>query len=183
MKIRPRHGAVRATLSALLTAAALIATTTFAKESANLPAAYVPDPVTTTSLALSGKLFFTDAKRAQLDRARKSGVQVVNEEVVFRTTTLKGFIKSSDGSATYWINSGRSGDTRYVDGQDRSVSVDSAMVGPASNINLLSANSGADRAAGEARDHPQLSDKPKQTKTKPVKKKVPVQKAGQKQRP
>ncbi len=182
MRIQPHHRAGRTALLALLMAAALVAPTTFAQGTANAPAAYVPDPVTTTSQALSGKLFFTDAKRKLLDKARKDGVQIFEEEVVHRSTVLNGFVRSSDGTATYWLNSGRPGDTRYVDVQDGSATTSSTMIGPASNVKFRGANEGAARAV-DAKGNSQLREKPKSIKTKPTKNDLPVQESGERKRP
>ena len=145
--------------------------------------AYVPDPVATTSRALSGKLFFTDAKRAQLNKARKDGVQIVNEEVVYRTTVLNGFVKRSDGSTTYWVNGGRQGNTRYVVAHDGSVLPSSAMVGPEPKVFLSGSSIGAARAVDDTKDNPHSSGQSNASKTKAVKKKAPVQTTAKKRTP
>ena len=105
--------------------------------------AYTPDPITTTSRPLSGKLFFSDAKRAQLDRARKEGVLVVEDEIVQRTDVLNGFVRRSDGSTTYWVNGGAQAGTRHLSDSARDVTATSAMVGTAPKFALAGSNEGA----------------------------------------
>jgi hypothetical protein len=68
---------------------------------------YTPPPVSTTYRPLTGKLFFTDAERDRLDKARKDGVLVVDGEVVARTPRVDGFVKSSSGRTTYWVDGGQ----------------------------------------------------------------------------
>jgi hypothetical protein len=65
---------------------------------------YTPPPVSTTYRPLTGKLFFTDAERDRLDKARKDGVLVVDGEVVARTPRVDGFVKSTNGRTTYWVD-------------------------------------------------------------------------------
>ncbi|MCE2722735.1 MAG: hypothetical protein ACK511_15070 [Burkholderiales bacterium] len=68
---------------------------------------YTPQPVSTTYRPLIGKLFFTDTERDRLDKARKDGVLVVDGEVVARTPRVDGFVKSSSGRTTYWVDGGQ----------------------------------------------------------------------------
>jgi hypothetical protein len=68
---------------------------------------YTPPPVSTTYRPLTGKLFFTDAERDRLDKARKDGVLVVDGEVVARTPRVDGFVKSTSGRTTYWVDGGQ----------------------------------------------------------------------------
>ncbi len=80
---------------------------------------YKPDPIATTSQALQGKLFFNDSERAKADKDRKdiaSGKVVIEDNKTERTPILSGFIKRSDGVATYWVNSANADDTRFVTG-------------------------------------------------------------------
>jgi hypothetical protein len=98
--------------------------------------AYKPDPITTTSKALEGKLFFNDSERARTDKARKdiaAGKVIYETDNVDRVPTLSGFIKRSDGVATYWINGAGATDTRFVAGIDKTapneILATSTMVG------------------------------------------------------
>jgi hypothetical protein len=68
---------------------------------------YTPPPVSTTYRPLTGKLFFTDAERDRLDKARKDGVQIVDGEVVARAPRVEGFVQSSGGRTTYWVDGGQ----------------------------------------------------------------------------
>jgi len=68
---------------------------------------YTPPPVSTTYRPLNGKLFFTDAERDRLDKARKDGVLVVDGEIVARSPQVDGFVKSSSGRTTYWVDGGQ----------------------------------------------------------------------------
>ncbi len=135
-------------------------------------AGYTPDPIATTSLPLSGKLFFSDDKRAQLDKARRDGTIVVEGDVIQRTTVLNGFVKRSDGSTTYWINGGGKIESRYAKTAPRGVMATSSMVGAEPIFVLSSANV------------PQMVDDPKsrpQSTGVPVapKKKIAVRKSAQ----
>ena len=70
----------------------------------NTAGGYTPPPVSTTYRPLTGKLFFTDAERDRLDKARRDGVLVVDGEVVARTPRVDGFVKSTSGRTTYWVD-------------------------------------------------------------------------------
>jgi hypothetical protein len=71
------------------------------------PVAYTPPPVSTTYRPLIGKLFFSDAERDRLDKARKDGVLEIDGEVVARSPRVNGFVKSSSGRTTYWVDGGQ----------------------------------------------------------------------------
>lgn len=135
------------------------------------PLAYTPDPITTTSLPLSGKLFFTDDKRAQLDKARRDGTIIVEGEIVQRLMVLNGFVKRSDGSTVYWVNDGGKTESRYTKVPSRDLMATSSMVGAEPTFVLTGANKGADRAAAEAKGISPSKGKPAATTKKVVKKK------------
>ncbi|MFM7460613.1 MAG: hypothetical protein ACKO15_07240 [Burkholderiales bacterium] len=65
---------------------------------------YTLQPVSTTYRPLIGRLFFTDTERDRLDKARKDGVSVVGGELVARSPQVDGFVKSSSGRTTYWVD-------------------------------------------------------------------------------
>ncbi len=136
------------------------------------PAGYTPDPITTTSLPLSGKLFFTDDKRTQLDRARRDGTIVVEGDVIQRTTVLNGFVKRSDGGTTYWVNGGGKTESRYVRVPLREVTVAPNMVGAEPAFVLPGAN--AAQTIDATKGQPQSTDVPGASK-----KKVAVKKPAQ----
>jgi hypothetical protein len=75
--------------------------------SATTSGGYTPPPVSTTYRPLTGKLFFTDAERDRLDKARKNGVLIVDGEVISRSPRVDGFVKSSSGRTTYWVDGGQ----------------------------------------------------------------------------
>ena len=87
--------------------------------------AYTPDPVATTYRPLIGRLFFSDAERERLDRARKDGVQIIDGEAVARSPQLNGFVIRSDGRTTYWVEGGQ----RRVAGVATEMKVASSMTG------------------------------------------------------
>lgn len=152
------HSARAAMLAAglLIVAGALAkndsrATGNAAKNNAS-PLAYSPDPITTTSRPLSGKLFYSDEKRAQLDNARKGGIRIVDDVVIRRSTVLNGFVQRNDGSATYWVNGGGRSETRHVKAPPDGVAASSSMVGTEPKFMLAGSNVGAEGAAAGAKD-------------------------------
>lgn len=121
---------------ALLSAALIAFINTTNAQTTPSTEAYKPDPITTTSQALQGKLFFNDAERAKVNQARKdiaAGKVVIDSDSTERAPVLSGFIKRSDGVATYWVNGGGANDTRFVTGIDKTASTEilatSTMVG------------------------------------------------------
>ncbi len=134
--------------------------------------AYTPDPITTTSLPLSGKLFFTDDKRAQLDKARRDGTIIVEGETVPRMMVLNGFVKRSDGSTVYWVNDGGKTESRYTKVPSRDLMATSSMVGAEPTFILSGATKGAGPAAEDAKAISQSKGSPAPAKKKVVKKKT-----------
>ncbi len=86
---------------------------------------YTPPPVSTTYRPLAGKLFFTDAERERLDKARRDGVQIVDGEVISRSPRLEGFVRSSSGRTTYWVD----GRQRFASDASKDVPSSPAMTG------------------------------------------------------
>ncbi len=56
--------------------------------------------------SISGRLFFTPAERAALDRARAQNIAIQNRQGNPNTSdlTLNGVIQRSDGKETFWVN-------------------------------------------------------------------------------
>lgn len=102
---------------------------------------YTPDPVSTTYRPLNGKLFFTDAERDRLDKARKDGVSVVDSDIVARSPQVDGFVNSSSGRTTYWVDGGQRIDAKPRD----DLAATPKMVGPESRVKFL--ESGRDSIA------------------------------------
>ena len=88
-------------------------------------AGYTPPPVATTYRPLAGKLFFTDAERERLDKARRDGVQIVDSEIVPRSPRIDGFVRSSGGRTTYWVD----GRQRIAADPTKDISAGAAMTG------------------------------------------------------
>jgi hypothetical protein len=100
---------------------------------ASAPAAgYTPPPVSTTYRPLTGKLFFSDAERDRLDKARRDGVQIVDGEVVTRSPRVDGFVRSSSGRTTYWVD----GRQRIAADPAKDVSAGASMTGPESTVSF-----------------------------------------------
>ncbi|MBC7622551.1 MAG: hypothetical protein H7232_04105 [Aeromicrobium sp.] len=91
---------------------------------------YTPPPVSTTYRPLTGKLFFTDAERDRLDKARKDGVLVVDGEIVARSPQVEGFVRSSGGRTTYWVDGGQRIDAKPAN----SVTAGPSMTGPEASV-------------------------------------------------
>ena len=91
---------------------------------------YTPPPVSTTYRPLTGKLFFTDAERDRLDKARKDGVLVIDGEVVARSPQVEGFVRSSGGRTTYWVDGGQRIDAKPAN----SVTASPSMTGPEASV-------------------------------------------------
>jgi hypothetical protein len=103
---------------------------------------YTPPPVSTTYRPLTGKLFFTDAERDRLDKARKDGVLEIDGEVVARSPRVNGFVKSSSGRTTYWVDGGQRIDAKSsnnivakpsMTGTESVVKIRESGVGPAAS--------------------------------------------------
>jgi hypothetical protein len=105
------------------------------------PVAYTPPPVSTTYRPLIGKLFFSDAERDRLDKARKDGVSVVDSDIVARSPQVDGFVNSSSGRTTYWVDGGQRIDAKPRD----DLAATPKMVGPESRVKFL--ESGRDSIA------------------------------------
>lgn len=95
--------------------------------------AYTPDPVSTTYRALTGRLFFSDAQRERLNKARRDGVQIVDGKVIPRAPQLNGFVKRSDGRTTYWVDGGQ----RTNSGASTKFEVASSMTGAEPGVTFL----------------------------------------------
>jgi hypothetical protein len=107
-----------------------------------------PDPVASTYRPLTGKLFFNDTERARLEKARKDGVQVIDTEVLARAPQLDGFIRSSDGRTTYWVDGvARGGSARTSSARSPA----SSMVGPELAVTLKESGAAAARAPSNKR--------------------------------
>ncbi len=112
--------------------------------------AYTPDPVSTTYRPLTGRLFFSDAERARLDKARKDGVQILDGEVVARSPQLNGFVKSTDGRTTYWVD----GSQRVQGSVATAASVPSSMTGGEPSVMLKPSTSPTSAATTGKTDKP-----------------------------
>jgi hypothetical protein len=136
--------------------------------------AYTPDPITNTRQPLAGRLFFSDDDRSKLNRIRKDGalpLEVTDSQTIERASApvLNGFVKRSDGVATYWVNGGNTSGTRYAVGQgvDAGVTATSSMVGGEPRV-LLS---------GMTVGEPKIKDKPMEKKAKNPPKKAQIKKS------
>ncbi len=109
--------------------------------------AYTLDPVSTTYRPLTGRLFFSDAERARLDKARKDGVQILDGEVVARSPQLNGFVKSSDGRTTFWVD----GAQRVQHSAAKLPMVASSMTGGEPTVKLRSTSAAAPTEATAAK--------------------------------
>jgi hypothetical protein len=54
--------------------------------------------------ALSGTLFYSDAERGKLERARRTGIVEPEEEWNSPQSVINGMVKHSDGGATVWLD-------------------------------------------------------------------------------
>jgi hypothetical protein len=94
---------------------------------------YTPQPVSTTYRPLIGKLFFTDAERDRLDKARKDGVSVVDGEVVARSPQVDGFVRSTSGRTVYWVD----GSQRIDATSSNNIAAKPSMTGTESGVKFL----------------------------------------------
>lgn len=71
------------------------------------PAAPSPaqaDKPSTASTAFFGTLFYSDAERAKLDRARKSGGALPDDNENSPASVINGMVKRGDGQTTVWVD-------------------------------------------------------------------------------
>lgn len=54
--------------------------------------------------AFAGTLFYTDAERAKLDRARKSGGPIPDDAENAPPSVINGMVKRGDGQTTVWVD-------------------------------------------------------------------------------
>ena len=109
-----RSNKITVSLYALLTIAMSFGGNAIA---ATTPGNSVPPPpkqIADTSEPLVGTLFFSREQRERIDRARKQGAIVLEEDDVVviktRASTINGFVKRSDGKTTVWVDGQRLND-------------------------------------------------------------------------